>query len=526
MARRWTREYEQRVKDILASMSREAMPFDDMSAEAVSARKALPFAEWCHTYLPHWFVVADAPFHIEADARRDFRGIPMCDCWARGTAKTTRYSIGDPLHRILNGTDCFGVLGAKTVDSAAEKSDMIRVELKHNLRLRADYGESIAPSTGDDEEVDWIACGCRVRCLGTGQSLRGAVHNGHRPQFFIGDDLEDKRIARSRDQEQKLWDWLMGDVYPALEGQGQDAVFRNLCNMYGRHCLAIRFKAMADQVDAQGRALAIYRNHPILDDDGESAWPARYTTDQVKRAMAIIGTRLARTEYLCLMADDEAPYQPDWFKSFDTRLLTAEQIGAMKKVAYLDPSATAKETSDYKAWIVLGRIGNEPEVYCLHAWLRRATPAEMLREMFTILDKFPGVALAGERNGFQSLIWDLLVAMCQRDGRPVPYIAGVLNTSNKLDRMLQWQAEFQLGHCLFDGREGDQQRLIDQFCDLPTGKHDDGPDAWDGARRLLGAPRKPAAPYREPTRADALAEAGIDHWNAPDNPAIWQEASW
>jgi len=84
MARRWTREHEEAKNRILALMSREAMPFADRSPQAVAARKAMPFAEWCHTYLPHWFSVADAPFHEEADARRNVRGLPMCDCWARG----------------------------------------------------------------------------------------------------------------------------------------------------------------------------------------------------------------------------------------------------------------------------------------------------------------------------------------------------------------------------------------------------------------------------------------------------------
>ncbi len=526
MPRRWTREHEDACKRIMALMSREATPFADMSREAVAARKALPFAEWCHTYLPHWFSCDDAPFHEEADARRNHRGIPMCDCWARGTAKTTRYSIADPLHRIVNRTDQFGVLGAKTVDAAAEKANMIRMELKHNARLRADYG-NVEPTETSDAEDDFVACGVRLRCLGTGQSLRGAVHNGHRVQFFIGDDLEDKQIARSRDREQKLWDWLMADVYPALEGAGQEAVFRNLCNMYGRHCLAVRFKAMADERDKAGRPLATYRNYPILDEAGESAWPARYTTDQVKRAMAIIGTRLARTEYLCLVADDEAPYQPDWFKPFDVRTLSAEALGRMVKVAYNDPSATAKESSDYKAWIVLGRTPGTPETYCLHAWVKKATPEEQLSEMFRIMENFPGVHLAAERNGFQSLLWNLLVLTCEKKSRAIPSVQGILNMSNKLDRLMDWQAEHQLGRCFYDPREGDQQRLIDQACDLPTGAHDDAFDAWDGARRILDAlcPPSVKAEGPAPTRADRIREATGEEWMSVNNPALWEEVA-
>jgi len=284
---------------------------------------------------------------------------------------------------------------------------------------------------------------------------------------------------------------------------------------------------MANERDAAGRPLAAYRNYPLIGEDGESAWPARYSTAQVKRAMAIIGTSLARTEYLCLMADEEAPYQPDWFKTFDSRALSPELLGRMVTVAYNDPSATAKETSDYKAWVVLGRVPGTPETYCLHAWIRRATPEEQIREMQRIIERFPGVHLAGERNGFQSLLWNLLVLVCEREGRPVPSVRGVVNTANKLDRLMRWQAEHQLGRCYYDPREGDQQRLIDQWCDLPAGSHDDGPDAWDGARVILDAacPPRVEAARPELTRADVLREAGMEGWNVAENPAIWSEVA-
>ena len=88
MARRWSREHEERVQRILALMRREARPFEDMSSEAQEARRSAPFAEWCHTYLPHWFRCADAPWHAEADALRNEAGLPTFWCWARGTGKS------------------------------------------------------------------------------------------------------------------------------------------------------------------------------------------------------------------------------------------------------------------------------------------------------------------------------------------------------------------------------------------------------------------------------------------------------
>ena len=222
MARQWTREHEARRQRILARMQRQATASEDMSPAAVAARKALPFSEWCHEYLPHWFEAGDAPFHEPADARRNDTGLWLAECWGSGAGKTTRYVIADVLHDICNpvyrwtdrdtgkswyasevevGDDykqltrghrlIFEILGARTEDAAAEKGDIIRFELKNKPRIRADYGDAVTPRLGNDEETDFTANAVRVLARGIGQSLRGQLHNGRRPQKFVGDDLED-----------------------------------------------------------------------------------------------------------------------------------------------------------------------------------------------------------------------------------------------------------------------------------------------------------------------------------------------
>ena len=125
--------------------------------------------------------------------------------------------------------------------------------------------------------------------------------------------------------------------------------------------------------------------------------------------------------------------------------------------------------------------------------------------------------------------------LCDREKqRPMPLVP-IINRSNKIDRILGCQAEFELGRCFFDPRQGDQQRLIDQFCDLPTGKHDDGPDAWEMARRLLDdAERRqrarqhgePAMPTRHELMTAAMEPSddwspATDPWNHVGNPMIW-----
>ena len=151
----------------------------------------------------------------------------------------------------------------------------------------------------------------------------------------------------------------------------------------------------------------------------------------------------------------------------------------------LDPSATATETSDYKAWVVLAKEAGKPEVYTVDAWIRRASPEEVIRRIWVLQQTWPAIVIGAEMNGFQRLYMKLYTLMCDIEKRRPLRIVPLINRTNKVDRILTCQAEFELGRCFFDPRQGDQQRLIDQFLDLPKGKHDDGPDAWEMARRLL-----------------------------------------
>ena len=115
----------------------------------------------------------------------------------------------------------------------------------------------------------------------------------------------------------------------------------------------------------------------------------------------------------------------------------------------------------------------------------------------------------------------------KRRGRTLTMRA-IQNSMNKEDRILANQGEFERGLCHFDPTEGDQRLLIDQFLDFgQTGVHDDGPDAWDCARRLLPG-RRGQQPFfyeglprqRRPLRGSFVRNAALadDVLDSSDDP--------
>ncbi len=587
MIERWTKAYTAQRAKILAAMLREGRRFADSSERAAAARRALPFDAWIHTYFPHYASCESSPLHLAADEIVEEKGIPIAEYWFRGAGKTTR-ALLRRVRRIVERRAHFIIVGGQTEETSAEKLDLIKLELVNNERLRRDYGDRIGPRGGSDTDTDFVAVETRVLARGTGQSCRGLLHGPHRPDDFLGDDLEDDFLARNPQREKHLWEWLFGNVFPALETEhdssplrheerdGHDerqSEFRNkksatrnrllteqdssplrddehdepesafgnppsprlrrtsrhsaigntssgawceiLLNNYGtRHGLRARFQEAAAQRDSAGRPVCRYVEYLAEGERGESAWPERFPTPVLRRMSAIMGRGLYGREMLGKSFSDDEVFRPEWARDF--RAADFDRSAAEVRAA-VDPSATAKETSDYKALVVLARPRGTRELRCLHAWLRRASPNELIAEILRVYDAFSPGRIGCEANGFQAFLWPLLEANEEIRGRVNRVgLFPVTNAASKEDRILSLQPDFERGLCYFDEGEGDQRLLLDQFLDFgKPGVHDDGPDAFEMARRLF-ADSRPGGKPREPLMrlqprqsfAAALAGAG------------------
>ena len=246
----------------------------------------------------------------------------------------------------------------------------------------------------------------------------------------------------------------------------------------------------------------------------------------MRRAMFVAGPVAARTQYQCKRSDETARFRPEYMQAFRIALLPADQRKAMLKIIWLDPSFSAKETSDFKAVVKLGIIPGRPEVYCLDAWLRQTGPNEAAAAVIRMWEEDPDAEVCIEANSGATDAYTSVFTEISRGGQPIPRVLFLWTSTAKEIDICRWEGEFAQGHCYFDPTQPGQAKLIEQFEDYPEG-HDDGPDAWSKARKrlvYLVETARPAAP--DPTRADLLREAGIEKWNTADNEAIWQEARW
>src|SRR5690606_36988728 len=156
--------------------------------------------------------VSQAPtFHAEICADMDdvshrTRNAKEAVAAPRSHAKSSYLSKAYPIREIVYRLRRYIIAISETPSVATANIEWISDQLKHNAKLRADFGPLLDPKPQGnikDNSQEFIAWhrdengGARqlalVQAASTGQALRGRNWNGMRPDLIILDDLEDAR---------------------------------------------------------------------------------------------------------------------------------------------------------------------------------------------------------------------------------------------------------------------------------------------------------------------------------------------
>jgi len=484
---KWTREHERQREKILEVLSQQRA-FDDLSDEARAERRQRPFLEWCQTYLPHYFDVDFAPFHRRMVGAVGEPGMPTFVGAFRGAGKSVLLSMARPLKRALEGECPYFLYGSQVQRLAAQNMDYVRLELEHNERIRADYGDIET----DGSEQCWVARRDRERArkddghrsvkfeaFGIGMSPRGRRHGEHRPVEFIGDDLEDAQLARNPRREKQLWDWMMDEVMPALEPH--DFRFTVVGTMFGPGCMLERARELAGKEDSEGRQLARLFMQPATE-EGSSVWPERFSDADLDRTRSMIGLRNWMRNFSLSAEDPDKPFQPDWMRTYEPDELPTQWLDV---VAFLDPAVSRSSEGCPRALVVVGMDRRDGTRYVLDAWIERGTPTEMVRKIFEVGHQHDPRVIGVEENGGYALIKDLLEQMRRQENEPWMPVRYVSHSVAKELRIERLAPQMEAGRWMFPKNPSEGVKTLqDQFLNYPDG-FVDGPDACAGCDELL-----------------------------------------
>lgn len=487
---KWSRTHELARQRILEKLAEQTRPFEDMGEAAQRDRRALPFLEWCQTYLPHYFDKPFAKFHRRMVDAAGGPDLPTFVCVFRGAGKSVLLALARPLHRTLNQEVPYWVYGSGTQRLAAQNMDYVRLELEHNERLRCDYPDLRI----DGEETEWVVDfrsarapdgtmrfnSTKFEAFGTGMSPRGRRHVQHRPYEFVGDDLENNELARNPEREKQLWEWLMRSVEPALV-PGR-FVFTVLCTMFGPGCMIQRARKEEEKRDPEGRPVVKTFVQPVLH-NGVSVWPDVFTDTVLARKRLRAGLTGWNREYMMNPADPSKPFQEEWVDRHRYRegAITPDTLDV---VAFLDPALSEAPTGCPRAMVVAAADGHTGRRYVLDARIEQCSPQRMIEWVFETFERWRPRVIGIESNGGYALLRLPIEAEMRRRGWvPIRYVEH--QHEGKDTRIGRLQPQVESGRWWFPEQPSlGVQTLEEQLTSYPDG-FVDGPDAMAGCDELL-----------------------------------------
>ncbi len=477
-------------------------------------RSTLGIEGWSKKYIPSYFFRGGCALHVKLCERLDYlsfhRGCKEVFQAPRGYAKTTWASFATPLRAACEGTEKYILILADTLEQAKKYLQDVKDELDNNEELKRDYPE--ACRHGDIWNVDTIVLGngVRIEALGKGNNVRGRKHRGTRPTLIVCDDPQSNEDIDSPRGRQRDMDWVDRELIPAGD---TDTNYLFIGNNIHRQSIIGVLSGRPDFNLVKFSAIITWPKNMDLWSTWEGLYLGGETTRDMctqfyiehKSAMEQDASVLweEKENLLKLMqmrAPNHAAFEAekqnnprDPGKSeFDEAWFAPEgvwyQIMTTKphvSVGFCDPSKGKEaKKNDYTAIIDLHYV---PEDNCAYveADLRKRPIAVLIEDMINRMKMTKYLAFGVEANGFQSLLAEEMWVACANSGvlAPIQPIEnyGVSKTA-RINRLSVW---FKRGFLKFRSGCSHTKLLMEQILDHPHADHDDGPDALEGAIRVL-----------------------------------------
>lgn len=177
-------------------------------------------AFFVRTYLSHYASAPSADFQINLARRvkKNKRHMELVR-WGRGLAKSVWCDLVIPLWLWLNGEDVYVLLIGVNETAAQRLLSDLQAELEANPRIIHDFGEQ--KLIGSWEDGEFITRDLRLigKALGVGQKPRGLRVRSRRPNYIVGDDLDNKEVSKNPRRVDEYAEWILRDLLPTMDGE-------------------------------------------------------------------------------------------------------------------------------------------------------------------------------------------------------------------------------------------------------------------------------------------------------------------
>lgn len=235
-------------------------------------------------YFPHHFRDESPAFHFKILEESYKNKFFACQA-PRGSAKSTILAFLKPVHRIVFEEKRFIVIVQNTYKKAVGTLESIKDEIRWNEGLRRDFGIELEK----DAEGDTIFRGrsgwrVRVLCKGVEQigSIRGEKFGAWRPDYILGDDMEDDEMVKSAERRLALKELYDNALIPAGDIKNLDVDI--IGTILHDDCLM----AQLVSIDQYKEYRKLFFKARDVDDQGiYSLWEERWTVKELDEMEAM-----------------------------------------------------------------------------------------------------------------------------------------------------------------------------------------------------------------------------------------------
>lgn len=467
------------------------------------------FAELFSSYVPTKL----AAFHGEIfDYYEDEGNVGIAA--PRGFSKTTITDTVYVGHKALYADRHFILLISDTYTQAVMFLDGLKSELESNEVLLWMFGKVEGPlwssegltilgypEGGGREEV-------RILPRGAGMKVRGLRFKQYRPELAVIDDLENDELVASQDRRDKLYNWFVRALLPAMaKDKSKIIVIGTILH---------RESILAKIIDGKGIFSGWKRKkYQGITSEGKSLWPERFSLqhltgmrDDPSHPMYLGVIEFSREIQNDPIADADQIIRPEWLESrynladtitrYQRELKIKTRTEARKAwlkyhfnkvVSHIDPAISEKETADWWAMITIGISrrcpfceGNPAGHVTILDYVR-FRESDPIKQVNMIGDQFlewRQDKLKVETVAYQHGLYQLTKRIATSKGVHLPIVPW------KPDRDKRRRAIMQAG--MFSGGmvhlRSDHPLcsvFIDEVLAFPQGEHDDMFDAYLGA---------------------------------------------
>jgi hypothetical protein len=468
-------QFDKQVEELKKWIRESVSPFENDTPAKQRARIERGRTDLLYffsTYLPHYFSVAFGDFHGEWQEATELEDQLALIGAPRGHAKSTFFTFGNPIHKIVYKLKKFIWLCSDTHEQATAFALQIKLELEENKRIIHDFGKLKTKNWSDDEFE--TTTGGKVLARGRGDKVRGIRYRQYRPDMVVFDDMENDETVESPRITKKILNWIRGAVIGSL-GPGYSAIMvENLFSPLS----AISQLIADDDDEGYPRYYSKVYDAELDSANGIPLWPAYWPWERLKQLEHDVGTYTYNKEMRNKVGTEDSPFPEDQVAYFERIEFVHRQIFFATAV---DPSGTSTRGSDFRSVITFGFEPQRMVFPCMHAWIKRRSIGEMFAAAYAQNDLYPGVVVI-EENMFKDFLHEAINNYAKEAGRYLPWVP-VQHSAQKIGRIVGtcsylWEHK----KMQFEKNHSDQKILIEQFVYLmnPT-VHDDGPDAAEMA---------------------------------------------